>query len=324
MTKRIAWVTRTSGWCGVEIRKSKCIALVMHNNHRFTKLKWYEHTHPGKYHKKTQRFTLCFTKEWNKNSTTQTNEQNENNETNIQLKKLRFFYKLQKKRDRKKAEQKNHLNTLNGSIRQTKRDRCHLFYINVNDWCMTLKCLTFLWKFWLLLLGLNERKKGLISCSVIIVCMFDLWFMQMLFVQLSIALFGSFFSCFQTVAFIPNGTEWILYVDILYMCAKGSVWKLERRKKNRIKNHQHEFLQCSVRLVWVLLFKIEKVTDLRAAKALPLKAFTRSQSTPEIKEKADWIFPFNWFCSYAHTHTLTYTGYQKGNLFNTRSVLFFD
>lgn len=37
-----------------------------------------------------------------------------------------------------------------------ERDRCHLFYINVNDWCMTLKCSTFLWKLWLLV-GLNDE-----------------------------------------------------------------------------------------------------------------------------------------------------------------------
>lgn len=144
----------------------------------------------------------------------------------LHTEEITFFYKLQKKKEKKNWEQKNHLNTLNGNIRQTKRDRCHLFYINVNDWCMTLKCSTFLWKFWLLLVELNERKKGLISYSVIIVCMFDLWFIQMLFVRLSIALFGIFFlSCFQAVSFIPNGMKWILYVHIFYTCVQKKVYE---------------------------------------------------------------------------------------------------
>lgn len=154
----------------------------------------------------------------------------------LHTEEITFFYKLQKKKEKKNSEQKNHLNTLNGNIRQTKRDRCHLFYINVNDWCMTLKCSTFLWKFWLLLVGLNERKKGLISCSVIIVCMFDLWFIQMLFVQLSIALFGIFFSpAFKLYhLFQMEWNEYCMYTYFIHVCKRKCMKiRTERKKSNQ-------------------------------------------------------------------------------------------
>lgn len=131
-----------------------------------------------------------------------------------------------------------------------------------------------------------------------------------------------------------SGIEWILYcIRLSYVCVcerKCMKIRSEKEGKKQIESHRNEIFAILLVFTLVFLFKFEKATDLRFAKALPLKAFTRTQSTPEKREKKR-IYQFH-LAESVHTHTNTHTlhtqancyAIPKANLSSIRAQCFFS
>lgn len=100
-----------------EIRKSKCIALVMHNNHRFSKLNG----------KNGEKYTTNREMDRARDGT-------EKKICEMSIEYERMTNNKDPNMSHKKAKRKA-LPKWN-----IKAKTCHLFYINLSDWCMKLKC----------------------------------------------------------------------------------------------------------------------------------------------------------------------------------------